>query len=74
MDYKYDKLMGRIAERCGSQFKFAKAVGISEHSISNKLNCKVGWKQQEIEKVCAVLDIPLEEIPEYFFDYSVQLD
>lgn len=67
MPYNYNKLLGRIVEKVGTQSKFADKMGLSERTISLKLNGKVGWKQSEITKACAVLDIHETEIPAYFF-------
>lgn len=39
-----------IIEKYGSRSAFSKALGISERSLSLKLNNKVGFRQIEIEK------------------------
>ncbi len=67
MPYNYAKLLGRIVEVVGTQSNFASRMGISERSISLKLNGKVGWKQSEIAKACQVLSIDAQEISSYFF-------
>lgn len=67
MSFNYSKLLGRIREKSGSQFMFAKAMGISEKSISQKLNNKLAWKQTEILKACEILEISNREIHLYFF-------
>lgn len=67
MPYNYAKLLGRIVEKTGTQSNFASKMGVSERSISLKLNGKVGWKQAEIAKACQVLSIEAKEIPQYFF-------
>lgn len=67
MPYNYAKLLGRITEFCGTQAKFANALGMSERSVSLKLNGKVGWKQSEMAKACEILDIKSTEIGNYFF-------
>lgn len=72
MSYNYSKLLGRIVEKVGTQSKFSEAIGLSERTVSLKLNGKVGWKQTEIVKICDVLHIPQEEIPAYFFAMEVQ--
>ena len=74
MSYNYSKLLGRIVEKVGTQSKFSEAIGLSERTVSLKLNGKVGWKQTEIAKICDVLHIPQEEIPAYFFVMEVQRD
>ena len=72
MPYDYSKLSGRIVEKYETQAKFACAMGLSERSISLKLNGKVGWKQSEILQACKLLDIPVSQIPAYFFSVKVQ--
>ena len=67
MPYNYSKLLGRIVERCGTQAVFAEKIGLSERSVSLKLNGKRAWKQLEIEKACDVLEINRSEIDQYFF-------
>ena len=67
MPYNYAKLLGRIVEIVGTQSNFAESMGLSERTISLKLNGKVGWKQKEIAKACEVLAIKDHEIPAYFF-------
>lgn len=67
MPYNYSKLLGRIVEKAGTQSSFAEKMGLSERSISLKLNGKVGWKQSEIAKACDVLAICDSDIPDYFF-------
>lgn len=48
MPYRYDKLRGRIIEKCGSQAKFADKIGLSQNSVSRKLNCDVGFSQTDM--------------------------
>lgn len=67
MKYNYSKLIGRIAEKCGTRTEFAKQMGLSERSIFLKLTGKTGFKQSEIVKACSVLCIKPEDIPSYFF-------
>ena len=67
MPYNYAKLLGRIVEKVGTQGNFAEKMGLSERSVSLKLNGRVGWKQSEITKACEVLSINDEDIPAYFF-------
>ena len=66
MSNDYSKLLGKITE------KFASALGISERSVSLKLNNKISWKDSEIAKAIEVLEIDPENIPAYFFKYKVQ--
>ena len=70
--YNYAKLRGRIVERVGSQQKFAEEMGLSERTISLKINGKISWKQEEISKACTVLSINEQDILAYFFAEEVQ--
>lgn len=47
-------------------------MGLSERSVSLKLNNKVPWKDTEIAKAVDLLEINPEEIPKYFFNHKVQ--
>ena len=71
MSYDYSKLKGRIVEKFGTHGKFASEIGLSERSLSLKINSSVSWKQSEISRACAILAIPDEEIPAYFFATEV---
>ncbi|MGY3775774.1 DUF739 family protein [Helcococcus sueciensis] len=70
--YNLNKLKGRIIEKFGTQGNFAKAMGMSERTVSLKLDNQVDWKQSEIVKACELLKIPKEEIADYFFTLKVQ--
>ena len=72
MSFDYSTLSGRIVQMYGTQYSFANALGISERSLSLKLNSKVFWKNSEIVEVCKLLEIRNEEIPKYFFKEKVQ--
>ena len=72
MPYDYSKLDGLITEKCKTRSAFAERMKLSEHSVSVKMNGKVGWKQNEITKACEVLGIKPSEISAYFFKLDVQ--
>lgn len=63
----YAKLRGRICEKFGTQTKFAEAMGMNLVALSRRLNGVIGWTQSEIVLAVKLLDIPVEEIWEYFF-------
>lgn len=67
MPFSYNKLKGRIVEKYGTQANFADVLGISNNSISKKLNCKTGFSQSDINKWAELLDIPVSEYGVYFF-------
>lgn len=72
MAFNYAKLNGRIIEICGTQSEFAKLMGLSERTISLKLNNKIMFKQNEIEKALKILNISTTDIHIYFFTPKVQ--
>lgn len=74
MSYNYSKLRGKIIEVYGNYKNFAKDMDISERTLSLKLNSKVFWKQNEIEKALNLLKINKEEMSLYFFNLCVQLN
>lgn len=67
MTYNYNKLKGKITEKFGTQKEFAKAMKITENSISRKLQNQSEWTQAEMDKGMMLLDIPFAEIGDYFF-------
>ena len=62
---------GRLREEIKKKFKtiaqFSIAMGMDVSTLSGKLNGKTGWKQEEIERSCMLLDIPIDKVAEYFF-------
>jgi len=70
--FDYSKLRGRIREKFNTQEAFAKAMGFSSTTLSDKLNNKVQWTQKEIDRAVELLEISKEEIPIYFFTEKVQ--
>lgn len=72
MYFDYSALDGKITEYFKTRTNFAKALGLSERSLSLKLNNKVGWKQKEIIKAAELLNIDEKQIPLYFFTIEVQ--
>lgn len=65
--YQYKKLRGRIIEVFDSQGEFAKKIGLSETSVSNKMTGKTGFDQTDMVQWCEALNIPIEKAGEYFF-------
>ncbi len=72
MAFDYNKLRGRIVEKFGTQSVFAKKMGVSERTLSLKLNGKVFFTQDEIVSASRFLEIPESEIQVYFFTQQVQ--
>lgn len=72
MRYDYSSLNGLITEKFRTNSAFAKAMNISERSLSLKLNNKVPFKQPEIDMAVDLLSINPEKISRYFFTKEVQ--
>lgn len=65
--YDYSKLRGRITEKFGSAIEFSKALGVSNVTVSKKLNEKAGFSREDIEAWSNLLDIESNEYGSYFF-------
>lgn len=63
----YGKLRELIGKKFGSVSKFANEIELDAGTLSLKLNSKREWRCSEIEKICNALEIPANEIHEYFF-------
>lgn len=72
MSFDYSVLSGKIVEKYGTQYNFSIAIGLSERSLSMKLNDKTPWKDSEIKRAIKLLSIPKREIGKYFFEEKVQ--
>ena len=64
---KFAKLRGRITEKFGTESRFAKALGLSLIAVSRKLNGVSSFSRKDILRWCEVLEIPIKDIPLYFF-------
>lgn len=67
MSFNYNKLRGRIIERYGTQTAFVERFGVSENTFSKKMNNRVRFNSDDIIKITQLLEIPENEIGEYFF-------
>ncbi len=72
MVFDYSKLRGRIVEICGTQQNFTRQMGISGTAVSAKLNNRVEFTQGEILRAAQILQIPADQIRDYFFAESVK--
>lgn len=67
MPYTYNKLRGRIVEKYGSQERLAEALGMTKQGLSLKMTGKTAFSQKDILLWCDLLEIPHEQIADYFF-------
>lgn len=67
----YSKLRGKIREVFGTQEAFADAIGLSKAGLSMRLNNRVKWTADEIERAKNALGFEAAEIGEYFFTRKV---
>jgi CDP-diacylglycerol pyrophosphatase len=72
MSFDYSKLSGKIREMYGTQSNFAKALDMSERSLSLKLGGKRSWTQDEMDRAISCLKLNAQDIPDYFFKKKVQ--
>ena len=71
MGFLYSKLRGRIVEVYGSQKEFSKNIGLSEQSITAKLNGRSDFSQDDIIRWSNALQIGLCDIGTYFFNQEL---
>ena len=72
VSFDYSRLRGRIVEKFGTIQTFSKAFGITNPTMSAKLNGKSSFTSDEIVKACELLDIDPSEINAYFFAVAVK--
>lgn len=65
--FDYSKLKGKIKEKCGSQKIFAERLGVTESTMTAKLNGNGYFNSAEILKSCQILDICMDDVSAYFF-------
>lgn len=71
MAFDFRKLRGKIVEKYSTVSAFAQAFGVSKNTFSKKLNNQVKFSADDIIKIVDMLDIPENEINEYFFRQKV---
>lgn len=65
--YDYSKLLWDCRQRSISLDMLASCAGISQNALSNKLNGKTSFKQDEMIKIMNMIGQPIETIAQYFF-------
>ena len=71
MNFKYNRLRGRIVEIYGSQAKFADVLGVSEQIVTAKLAGRSTFTQKNIIEWAEALMIDQHDIGDYFFTLEV---
>ena len=69
--YDYSKLKGRIKECFSNQSEFAQQLGISDASLSYKLNNRKAFDQDQIQKAIEIFNLSAQETIDYFFKLMV---
>lgn len=69
--FDFQKLRGRIVEILGNQNILANKLGVSNVSLSRKLNNKSKFSPDDIIIISDILKIPKDEIGVYFFNQKV---
>lgn len=74
-DYQFDYSLLRkdIRAQYGTNDAFAEKIGMGRVSLSEKLNNKREWTQQEIARSLDALGKVLCDAPAYFFTLNVSL-
>ena len=72
MRFDYNKLLGRMREKSVTQKTLAYQIHNTTGTLNQKLNNKGFFKQTEIYDICVLLQIPIAEIGDYFFNKKVQ--
>lgn len=72
MEFDNSKLVGKIIEQYGKQYAFAKALGVSEHTLSYWLTGRTQMSRRAIFQMADLLGIADAEIGTYFFARKVQ--
>lgn len=67
-EIRFARLRGRIVEKYGSQSKFAEAVGLSKNITNKKLQGKVGFSRDDMERWAELLDVEVDDIGRFFFE------
>lgn len=65
------KLEDRIDEMFDTRVEFARAIDIDPATLSRSLKIN-NWRADKIQKIVETLEIPVEEIPSYFFEDAVE--
>ena len=71
MAFETSKLRGKIVEKFGTIDAFSQRTSLTRASISAYLNGQKVLNQKDIEEWRGLLEIQVDEIPDYFFKKQV---
>jgi transcriptional regulator with XRE-family HTH domain len=71
-NFNHNKLKGRLVEYGYGRKDLAELLGVSQSTISQKLNSVRDFSTSEMLCIMEWLDIPKEEIVDYFFTPKVE--
>ena len=63
----YGRVRDKIKQVYGSMERFADAWGKTPSTVSKKFNGKLKLTANDIEEICKLVGIPVNQIDEYFF-------
>lgn len=72
IEIDFNKLRGKIKEYLGNEQLYAQKLGLSTSAISMKLNNKIPFSFDEIDRTVELLNIEHDKIYEYFFTKKVE--
>ena len=62
----FSALRSRIVARYSYEYQFADMLGMNKQKFSKKMRSVIPFYPQEIRRICELLDISRDEIPQYF--------
>lgn len=71
MKFDYSELKGRIKSKGLTQRALADKIGMNPSTLSIKLKCGSFFSQEEIIKICTVLEIDVEKLGLFFYKETV---
>lgn len=70
--FDHSKLIGRIIEKFKTRQAFAEAMNMSASVLTSRLNGDTHFTDDEIALAIELLEIPPDEIKQYFFTPKVR--
>lgn len=64
----FNKLKGKLVENGFTYLEAAIFIGVSETTFVSKINGRVDWKREEMEMLCKMLKIPLDQMHLFFYE------